>query len=289
MTTNSATKVRFKIISCSSEDPQYPATELLQPSPQGKGWQSARFCDYPQEIIIQFLAPVRLKQVQFLCHQCKIPSKIELFSFIQDLNSVMPNTEFKWTKLGFLSLDPNDKSGYQARELKSVFLDIPALFLRFYFHKCHMNKYNLFNQVALVAVSVFGEPLTKDVLDRPTKAQQKYEKLGFTTHYDKFILERLTLLEDAKDVAVKAEDYKEAKRLKDAIDRLKFIATKIQDLETQKELAIQNEDYDQARSIKEEIERIKQSINPNEHIKPIEEQEQKTVIMYFFQSLFFQL
>ncbi len=40
-------KLKFRIISCSSEEAEYPAHELLTQSPQSKGWQSARFCDYP--------------------------------------------------------------------------------------------------------------------------------------------------------------------------------------------------------------------------------------------------
>ena len=30
------------------QDPEYPASELLTHSSQTKGWQTARFCDFPQ-------------------------------------------------------------------------------------------------------------------------------------------------------------------------------------------------------------------------------------------------
>ena len=32
------------------------------------GWQSAKHCQYPQEIIFQFTNIVKLKQIQFLIH-----------------------------------------------------------------------------------------------------------------------------------------------------------------------------------------------------------------------------
>jgi centrosomal protein CEP104 len=57
-------------------------TELLDNSPQSRGWQSAKFCEYPQEIIVQFTNIVKLKQIQFLSHQAKIAQKIELYTFV---------------------------------------------------------------------------------------------------------------------------------------------------------------------------------------------------------------
>ena len=74
-------KHSFKIIYCSGEDPKYPVTELLDPTVNSKGWQSEKFCQYPQEIILQFAGTVYLSQLQFLSHQAKISSKIELFTF----------------------------------------------------------------------------------------------------------------------------------------------------------------------------------------------------------------
>lgn len=53
------------------------------------------------------------------------------------------------------------------------------------------------------------------------------------------------------------EDFDEAKRLKETIERLKSISTHISQLEERKKRAIQNEDYDAAKIIKIEIEKMK--------------------------------
>jgi centrosomal protein CEP104 len=47
--------------------------------------------------------------------------------------------------MGYLSLDSNERSGYQARELKSVYVDSVTLLLKVVFNKCHLNKHNLYN------------------------------------------------------------------------------------------------------------------------------------------------
>lgn len=48
----------------------------------GPGWTSQRFCVYPQSIIIQFPSRVRAKKLEFLFHEKKIPSRVELFSYL---------------------------------------------------------------------------------------------------------------------------------------------------------------------------------------------------------------
>ena len=67
----------------------------------------------------------------------------------------------KFKRLGYLSLDQNERSNYQvclvvlnlnsdpvkARELKSVYIDVEVEFFKLVIHKCYINRYNLFNQV----------------------------------------------------------------------------------------------------------------------------------------------
>ena len=56
------------------------------------------------------------------------------------------------------------------------------------------------------------------------------------------------------------EDFEEAKRLKDTIDKLKSISTHLSQLEERKMIAIKSEDYDSAKIIKQEIEKLKESV-----------------------------
>ncbi len=59
------------------------------------------------------------------------------------------------------------------------------------------------------------------------------------------------------------DDFDEAKRIKDTIDRLKIVSTQISQLEERKTIAIKNEDYDAAKIIKVEIEKLKYAVmNP---------------------------
>ena len=54
-----------------------------------------------------------------------------------------------WKRLGFLSFDKNERSGYQARELKSVHVNTSAYLLKLVVQRCHPNKLNTDNQVSI--------------------------------------------------------------------------------------------------------------------------------------------
>ena len=153
-------KYSYKIIYCSGEDPKFPVTELLDPTVNSKGWQSQQYCTYPQEIILQFQGVVNLNSLQFLSHQAKIASKIELFTFnpqgLSAAQTKLPLNQIQFQKLGFLTLNSNERSGYQARELKSVTVNSQAALLKLLFHVNHPNEYNPFNQVGLIALNCLG-------------------------------------------------------------------------------------------------------------------------------------
>ena len=80
---------------------------------------SARFCDFPQEIGFQFAGPVHLVQLQVLSHQYKIASKLELFVGTCPDGDKISYQKCKWKRLGYLSLDNNERSSWQARELST--------------------------------------------------------------------------------------------------------------------------------------------------------------------------
>ena len=60
-----------------------------------------------------------------------------------------------------------------------------------------------------------------------------------------------------KDEAVAREDYDEAKRLRDGINRLKAVGAKIGQLEARKRAAVEAEDYEAAKLIKVEIDKLR--------------------------------
>ena len=78
--------LNYRVFHASSQDSQFMASELTssdgRDDDQASGWQSQRFCCYPQEIIVQFPSAVQITQMQLLVHETKIPRQVELFAYM---------------------------------------------------------------------------------------------------------------------------------------------------------------------------------------------------------------
>lgn len=260
----------YTVTAASSEDAEHPARELESFHSASRGWQSAHFCDFPQELILKFSSLASVQQVQLLSHQFKIATRVELF-----IGTLAPGVStppargvagVSFTRLGHFSLDGNERSKFQARELKTVY--VPRLaeghYLRLLLHKCHVNEHNLYNQLGVLAIRVVGtggakvgpreldaprvEPLVA-MAERPPPIADA----GREPAIDGGVMAMLQELFAAKDAAVAAEDYEEAKRLKVSIEKLRAVGVQLCDLERKKIAAVAREDYDAAKLIKDEI------------------------------------
>eukprot|EP01068_Selenidium_serpulae_P000111 Selendium_serpulae@DN10173_c0_g1_i1.p1 len=133
-TDRQSVKLEFDVAHSTSEDPEFPSKELVTHS-SGRGWLSGRYCEFPQEIMLEFKTPCHLKRIELLSHQSCISSKVELA--VGSLPPGQPEqlafANFK--RLGHLTFDDNTKCGNQARELKSVFVDAEAQYLKVSLHK----------------------------------------------------------------------------------------------------------------------------------------------------------
>ncbi|XP_070562065.1 centrosomal protein of 104 kDa-like isoform X2 [Ptychodera flava] len=154
-------KIPFSVVHASSHDDGYTAKELEIHNPLVKGWQASRFCLYPQEIVVRLTERARIRKLQILSHQFLVATKIEFFigNLPPDHITTLHGTRYK--RLGYVSLSDNEKTGFKARELKSVHVDALGQYLKIVIHKNHVNKYNLFNQVGIVAVNVIGDDVNE--------------------------------------------------------------------------------------------------------------------------------
>jgi len=196
-----------------------------------------------------------LRQIQFLSHQAKIATKIELFVYVPSSpQSISPDQipALTFKRIGYLSLDSNERTGFTARELKSVYIQEQAYLLKISLHKCHVNRLNIFSQVGLIAINCHGEPL--NFSSNPPPLPNTTSKVN---EYDNTTAEKLRALDEAKKRAVDEENFDEAKRIKNMIDGLKAVSSKLAELETKKRQAIEDEDYELAKLIKLEIDKMR--------------------------------
>ena len=195
----------------------------------------------------------------------------------QDYNTAI------YKRLGYLSLDSNERSNYQARELKTVFVDQRANYIKFRIQKNYINDENSFNQVSIMAVTFSGDdsadslavslPSTSTTSHTQQLQQQhasnripnnhqsnplQSNPLGIEIQLDMNTLTRLRLLSEAKKRAVEREDYSMAKAIKTIEIEFKDIAITLSQIDSNKRNAVVNEEYDLAAELKEKGDELRQ-------------------------------
>lgn len=117
----------------------------------------------------------------------------------------------------------------------------------------------MFNQVGLIAINALGDELGD--LSIPSRKGLP-PRLENELEFDPVTNERLKQLFMAKEKAVENEDFDEAKKLREAIDRLRSVGQQLLHLEERKRTAINDENYESAKVIKMEIDRLRNAVVP---------------------------
>ena len=280
--------LKYSLINFSSQDPLHPINNLLKAGKDEKiGWISARYCPYPQEILIEFSSKVNLRQINILINESKIPKIIEVincipitednkFIFNNNNNSrIIPN-EFKFENIGYIKLSPNTKSKYRARELRKIHINIKTKYIKLKLYKNYTNDLNVFCQVGIALLEFFGIPIEDTpLIDNSkilgvNKSMDNIEILNSSNFkidnidenfiekkMDKQTSDKLKELIEEMNKKKENEEYDDCKLFKDKIDRIRRISLKIYSLEEQKKECANNNDFDKALNIKTKIEQIK--------------------------------
>ncbi|XP_057274194.1 centrosomal protein of 104 kDa isoform X1 [Pezoporus wallicus] len=275
-------KIGFIVVSSSGHEDGFSAKELMVHAPTVNGWRSSRLCQYPQEIVLQLVERCRIRKLQLLAHQYMISSKIEFYISESLPEYFAPYQSERFHRLGYVPLSDNEKTDFKARELKSVYMDAVGQYLKLIFHKNYVNKYNLYGQVALVAINIIGDPAdySNDSTNSPSREKlidqylgiksddpaldgtylgkcdsiSPLDDLAFDMYQDPEVAQIIRRLDEKKREAVHHERYDYAKKLKQAIADLQKVGERLGRYEVEKRCAVEKEDYDLAKKKKQQME-----------------------------------
>ena len=100
-----------------------------------------------------------------------------------------------------MTFDPNEKSNFTVRELKSSYLPDNSrantvMLLKLLIRGCHQNKLNLFNQASIIAINCLGSTYsaadTSSAIMPPVSTGSRFEE---EMQFDVSTLEKLKYLE----------------------------------------------------------------------------------------------
>ena len=267
--------LKYRLVGVSTEDPENPFYSLIS-GLKNDGWCSVRYSTYPQELLIQFCRPCRLRQVNLLLHEYKIPSKIDLYYFFpktfSEFNLDIDDLIFE--KMGYIIPNLNKNQKKESREYKQIFLNENVYYLKFVFHQNYPNLKNVFNQVGLIFIQCFGIDFTADNINglypnlrKPTdfltqkSLYPQVKKKGYDdSMLDEVCIMKLKELKEALDFTLKIENYDESKKVTDLIQLVRKIGEKINDAKETKNKALEVEDWDTCKIVKNQIDNLREKV-----------------------------
>ena len=119
-----------------------------------------------------------------------------------NLQSELPLNNLRFEPLGFMTFDPNEKSNYTVRELKSSYLPDNSransvMLLKLLIRGCHHNKLNVFNQASIIAINCLGSTYSSAdaTIMPPVSTGSRFEE---EMQFDVCTHDKLKYLEQAK-------------------------------------------------------------------------------------------
>ena len=275
-------KLNYKLIESTTEDKQYPLRELKK-GLNGSGWQSDRFCQYPQYIYIQFIQPTLIKRIELVLHEKNIPTIIKFYTFTpksKDEN-ISNYQNVKYEFIGYIKADPNEKTNYQLRESRKINVNCKSLFFKIELERNHLNSYNLFNQVGLMKLDFIGEYLS--YVGGKTENNNLILKTALKRNFlndgdlENICGRKLTELKKQMIFNIQIEDYRKCKEIKKKIEQIRLYGKKIFDLESEKNIAINNGDLSKAIEMKNLIDKLKINIHNIDNLNTPSSMEKKLI------------
>ena len=267
--------LKYRLMGVSTEDPESPFYSLIS-GLKNNGWSSVRYSTYPQELLIQFCSPCRLRQINILFHEYKIPSKVDFYYFFpktfSEFNLDIDDLIFE--KIGYIIPNINKKSNNEAREFKQVFINENVYYLKLVLHENYPNLKNVFNQVGIVNIQCFGIDFTAnninglypnirqpiDVFTQKGLYPQIKKKEYDDTSLDEVCILKIQELKEALDFTLKIENYDESKKVTELIQLVRKIGEKINDAKETKNKALEVNDWDTCKIAKNQIDALRDKV-----------------------------
>jgi hypothetical protein len=170
-------RIPFTVVYASSNEEKAKRIEHIDPNARG-GWDSDIFCEWPQTLILLLNGgnPVTLSELQVMSHESRIAQRTEVLATV---SHKLDNLWTEYHPLGYFHFRDNETSGYRAREIKTVQLNVKCNLVMLRFYACHMNPNNLFNQIGIGGISLLGDWVTEAMVGKgyyePNHLQTKNE------------------------------------------------------------------------------------------------------------------
>jgi len=245
---------------------------LADLGPEAKGWLSAKYCIYPQSVVLALPDRTIVEKIQIMGHPWATTTALEIWLGDVPKGEDVDLKKAMFFKAGDLTMSSNKENDYSARQLQSVEITQAAKpcrvsFVKLVMHKNHQNRKNQYNQVGLYGVNLIGQPTSNvnsdgDWLENGD-VLSPYDDLSFLMYTDIEVAQLIAKLEKKKLEAVATERFEYAKKIKSAIGELVEAGQMLASLQMEKRLLAERQMYDEAKEKKEQMDDFRVEVYKN--------------------------
>ena len=274
--------IGFDVVECSSEDKSFECSALQTYQEDGDGWLSEKNCQFPQVVVLKVHGEKDeiciIDRLEILSHEFSIAQTIEISIGHGGINGQMPSTFDECAtiqNLGFVTMDSNERSNFQDRELKSVPIGhLPTQFIKLTLKQCYENEYNIHQQVGIVGLRVFQATKVAEKSVDATKSQgTKRQAMNIALpspnpkslpshiryELDPRIQQSVERLEKLKKERAALEDFDMALKIKEAMTSVYAFLIAYKECENKMRDAAMQEDYAAASRLKTDRDMAKEA------------------------------
>ena len=71
-------RVEYRLVEISSEEETNPGLQLVEVGPQARGWLAAKYCIFPQSVVLALNTRTTLEKIQIMGHPWAVTSKVTI-------------------------------------------------------------------------------------------------------------------------------------------------------------------------------------------------------------------
>ena len=182
-----------------------------------------------------------------------------------------------YENIGFINFSSNAENKYKLRELRKIYINVNTEYLKFKIHQNHNNNLNMFCQVGIVALNIYGQKRDKKLKMRKISPMREknvtnisddeslfeicfngegLDEKDIDEKIEKKTIEKIKELEKEMESKKQNELYDECKFIKDQIDKIRKISLKIKILEEEKKESANRNDFDKAQELKTDLQKV---------------------------------
>ena len=110
----------YRVVAVSSEEESYRGSQLVETGPQAKGWLTAKYCIYPQSLVLALDSRTTVDKLQIMGQPWAVTTRLEIWIGDVPKGSEVDVNKAYFMKVGEFAMESNEDNDFTARQLQCV-------------------------------------------------------------------------------------------------------------------------------------------------------------------------